>query len=49
VLTVWLASILRKLGTSTGGTSCILHNSKELTTMAMYVSIVFYIDYGHIY
>jgi hypothetical protein len=35
MLTVWLVSILRKLGTSTSGTSCILHNRRELTTMAL--------------
>jgi hypothetical protein len=33
MLTIRLASILRKLLTSTSGTSCILHNSREPTTI----------------
>jgi hypothetical protein len=30
MLKIWLASNFRKLGTSTSGTSCILHNNREL-------------------
>jgi hypothetical protein len=40
MLTIWLESILRKLGTSTSGKSCILHNSREMTTMALYLNVV---------
>jgi hypothetical protein len=42
MFTFWLASILRKLGSSTSGISCTLHNSREPTTMAVYLNIVFY-------
>jgi hypothetical protein len=38
-----LVDILRKLGTSTSGTSCILHNSREATTIASYLNVKFYI------
>jgi hypothetical protein len=41
MLEIQLASILKKMGTSTSGTSCILHNSKELATTALYLSIIF--------
>jgi hypothetical protein len=43
---MWLASILRKLGTSTSDTSCFLHNSWEPTTIALYLNVAFYI---HLY
>jgi hypothetical protein len=43
IVTIRLASILRKLGTSTSGTSYILHNSREPTTMALYLNTVLYI------
>jgi hypothetical protein len=38
-----------KLGTSTYGTSCVLHNSREPTMMASKLSAVFYIKIAHIY
>jgi hypothetical protein len=43
MLTTQLAAILRKLGTSTSSTICILHNSRELTTMTLYLNVVVYI------
>jgi hypothetical protein len=33
--------ILRKLGTSASGTSCILQNGREPTTMALHLNVVF--------
>jgi hypothetical protein len=41
MLEIQLASTLKKLGTGTSDTSCILHNSKELATTALYLSIIF--------
>jgi hypothetical protein len=43
MLAVWLESILRELDTNISGTSCILHNSREPTIMALYLNVVFYI------
>jgi hypothetical protein len=36
-------SYLVSLGTSTSGSSCILHNSREPTTVALYLNVVYYI------
>jgi hypothetical protein len=49
MLTVRLAPILGKLGTRISGTSCILHNSRESTTMALYLNVLFYIKFIVIY
>jgi hypothetical protein len=42
MLIIWLKFVFRKLGTSTSGTSCILHNSREPTTMGLYLNVVFH-------
>jgi hypothetical protein len=46
MLIIWLESILRKLGTIPSVARCILHN-RELT-VALYLNVVFYINYGEI-
>jgi hypothetical protein len=45
LLTIWLASIVRKLGTRKTGTNCILPNSREPTTMVLHLNVVFYIKF----
>jgi hypothetical protein len=48
-LTIWLASILRKLATITSGTSCILHNSRELTQWSCIQMLYFTYNCSEIY
>jgi hypothetical protein len=40
LLTIWLASIVWKLGTRKTGTTCILPNSREPTTMVLHLNVV---------